>query len=719
MHYYVSPDGADSNPGTEPRPFATLGKACDILGPGDTCWLREGVYREVLRPVRSGKSDKTITFSGYPGERAIISAADPLARWEYAGDGIYSTRMPWSLGDANQMFYGENMQPEACWPAPGRDPLFRPRRAKVEMGDDHTLVCPAIPTVHDNWEGAKLWCAGGQGWICWTRTVLAHDPETHTITFAEGQKKWYKPRKGSLFCLRGHRGALRKPGQWLYDAAAQKMFVIPLDGLKPIDGNWAAKRRKDVADLSGLSHIHIRDISCLGGGIRTDAATKHVVLDGMTARYVAHDYTRDVSQTDGIMLMGHHILAVNCDFGYSSGSILTVGGTDNRVINCHLHHGGYAGLWNGAVRLCGRRIVFSHNTVRHAGRDLVAVHGLSESIVQYNDLSDAGWLTADLGMIYGHNTDFANTVFHHNYVHDNHAGYALGIYFDHLSHNAIVHHNMVWNVRDDPIRINNPSYGCLVFNNTCWKSGPVETFDHSNRNDLFDCRIYNNIFNKPLMLPDHVVQENNRIMPRPRFKDPTAYDFRIDRLADQDIGAFADGVWRAGYDPAGPPEPLPVYEPPRIPWMNLIHNACFELGSLESWQKFGDGGVELVPGNGWGNHVSKGAACPTGTSRYVLHFSGGRVGITQTVTGLRPQTTYSLSAWAQTSCHDVKVLLEVSEHGAAHSSVIFDSKEWCRRTLVFTTGPATTACIRLVKDSETGETWADNFTLPESSSGHA
>ena len=54
--YFVSPHGSDKNAGTMQRPFATLGKAARVLEPGDICFLREGVYREVLRPERSGRT---------------------------------------------------------------------------------------------------------------------------------------------------------------------------------------------------------------------------------------------------------------------------------------------------------------------------------------------------------------------------------------------------------------------------------------------------------------------------------------------------------------------------------------------------------------------------------------------------------------------------------------------------------------------------------------
>lgn len=52
MQYYVSPAGADTNAAVMARPFGTLAKVANVLVPGDTCWLRGGVYREVLRTIR-------------------------------------------------------------------------------------------------------------------------------------------------------------------------------------------------------------------------------------------------------------------------------------------------------------------------------------------------------------------------------------------------------------------------------------------------------------------------------------------------------------------------------------------------------------------------------------------------------------------------------------------------------------------------------------------
>ena len=65
---YVSPKGNDVSPGTKARPWATLGKACATVGPGDTVYLGTGTYRQTLRPGKSGEAGKPVRFVTLPGE---------------------------------------------------------------------------------------------------------------------------------------------------------------------------------------------------------------------------------------------------------------------------------------------------------------------------------------------------------------------------------------------------------------------------------------------------------------------------------------------------------------------------------------------------------------------------------------------------------------------------------------------------------------------------
>jgi Ca2+-binding RTX toxin-like protein len=65
--YYVATTGSDSNSGSSSQPFLTLQKAADIVKPGDTVIVRDGVYSgasgsELLVITHSGTADAPITF---------------------------------------------------------------------------------------------------------------------------------------------------------------------------------------------------------------------------------------------------------------------------------------------------------------------------------------------------------------------------------------------------------------------------------------------------------------------------------------------------------------------------------------------------------------------------------------------------------------------------------------------------------------------------------
>jgi parallel beta-helix repeat protein len=70
---YVSPNGNDSNPGTEPLPWKTLAKAGSTATAGVTVFIKQGIYRERLVPVNSGRADAPITFTSYPGDSVTIT----------------------------------------------------------------------------------------------------------------------------------------------------------------------------------------------------------------------------------------------------------------------------------------------------------------------------------------------------------------------------------------------------------------------------------------------------------------------------------------------------------------------------------------------------------------------------------------------------------------------------------------------------------------------
>ena len=83
---YVSPKGSDSNTGrAKGEPLKTIYRASQLVQPGDTVYLRGGVYKGRYQSyfgydrkpfMTDGRKDAPITIMSYPGEKAIIDGGD-------------------------------------------------------------------------------------------------------------------------------------------------------------------------------------------------------------------------------------------------------------------------------------------------------------------------------------------------------------------------------------------------------------------------------------------------------------------------------------------------------------------------------------------------------------------------------------------------------------------------------------------------------------------
>ena len=67
---------ADTNPGTENRPFKTIQHAVQVAKPGDTVCVMPGEYDERVEVTTSGAEDKPITLRAAPRRSAIVRQFD-------------------------------------------------------------------------------------------------------------------------------------------------------------------------------------------------------------------------------------------------------------------------------------------------------------------------------------------------------------------------------------------------------------------------------------------------------------------------------------------------------------------------------------------------------------------------------------------------------------------------------------------------------------------
>jgi hypothetical protein len=71
--FYVSPSGSDTNPGTSTRPWRSLQRAFDNVGPGQTVFLKGGTYPDWAELSSNGTPTAPITVRSAAGEQATLT----------------------------------------------------------------------------------------------------------------------------------------------------------------------------------------------------------------------------------------------------------------------------------------------------------------------------------------------------------------------------------------------------------------------------------------------------------------------------------------------------------------------------------------------------------------------------------------------------------------------------------------------------------------------
>jgi len=103
--FYVAATGDDAHHGSDASPFRTIQRAADLAQPGDTIVVHEGIYRERVSPPRGGTSDaKRIVYEAAPGERAVVTGAEPVRNWVRVQQDVWKVTLPNSFFGAFNPF---------------------------------------------------------------------------------------------------------------------------------------------------------------------------------------------------------------------------------------------------------------------------------------------------------------------------------------------------------------------------------------------------------------------------------------------------------------------------------------------------------------------------------------------------------------------------------------------------------------------------------------
>lgn len=480
--WFAGPAGNDANPGSPDQPLASIQAGVNKLRPGDTLFVRGGVYRETVVFPISGTAEKPIAVRAVPGEVVIVSGCDPLTGWVLhdAAKRIWKASMPWTLGlGRNQLFTGDRVLIEArfpnrpalglemyvadlspLWPTFGEFSI--PKETRVSRPG--RVVSKLLEGQPDNfWKGAIYQGVHFEGWCA--QTGIIESSKSGEIDVGDRTQGWWfgsaydgkfpQDHEEGRGMIVGHFNALDQPGEWHWQD--HTVYLIPADGGGPQD--IEAKRRQVAFDLSDRSHIRIEGLNIRAASLRLENSVGCVV-DRCQLAYLTH-YThqynagqiekgRDTvkSGETGIYVSGRDNAFLNCGVRYSAGAGFYVRGYHHTIHNCLIDEIGYVGHYLNAITdavgdfpnyenfLVGGHCV-TFNTMRNAGRHFFNIYGNGTSLASrtrgpmdyaatlfaHNHLYNGMLLTRDAGFVTGYfcsggTLNGRNTQIAYNVMHD-------------------------------------------------------------------------------------------------------------------------------------------------------------------------------------------------------------------------------------------------------------------------------------------------------------
>jgi hypothetical protein len=475
--YFIAMDGSDNNRGSKEQPFLTIQKAADLMKPGDTCYVRGGVYRQVVRPKLSGTREKPIRFEAWPGEVVVLSGTEPIrGNWSVHKGRIYKTKVREVF---DQLFVDGQMMIEARWPNMRFEQRFDKNRwATAHKGSEYGLmVDPALAQTGIDWAGAVATLNVGS-WQTYRRIVCNHKLggdrfkyERNMPGHVESKRKW---EGFDHYYLSGKLEALDVPTEWHLDRESGTLYLWMRNGEIPAGRNVEAKVREHVFEAHERQFIELRGFHFFGATFRFESCSDCIV-DNCHLLYPA--WARRVGPAAETLIDGSRNVMRNSSVVFDDGPGVTVQGEHNTLENCLIHDVDFNALDRGhGVSLSGS----SKSTVRNCtifnmgSSEGLTVGGRGPSIVEYNHIYNAGLLQSDGGLIQCHGINLNNTVIRYNWVHDHNAFNwgGNGIRGDDLTRNLLVHHNVVWNCTEKGIIVKGDNN--RVFNNTCLNNPKID-----------------------------------------------------------------------------------------------------------------------------------------------------------------------------------------------------------------------------------------------------
>ncbi|GAA3403391.1 right-handed parallel beta-helix repeat-containing protein [Paenibacillus hodogayensis] len=672
--YYVALTGSDSNNGQSlESPFKTIGRAAEIMQAGDSCYIREGTYRETVKPAASGTQSAPIRFEAFQGEQVVVSGCDLITQWTLHEGSIYKGAMDWNVedGNGNMIFVNGEICGEAQWPNVS-DRLARTQYAVVDRAENDNRTgaifdedLKAFPDGY--WDGAMVACVNGVGYFISTAPVNRFASGTLYYDQWVSSAPYYHAGAGDIYFITRSLRALDTEKEWYYDSSEQKLYLWAPGGDHPEHHVVEAKRREYAFDLRDRAYIEVVGIGCRAASITTQEAHHCQIIRSALCGLDRYFGPRQsiYGRTKGIELGGRNNVLRDCEISHFEGIGIHISGARNQIVNCYIHDGNFESSYASLVWMTGSDHLISHCTITRSGRTCVS-GVFAHSVIQYCDISFANCLTKDSGIIYLFNHDFDNTEIHHNWLHDNVSNHlSFGFYMDAWTSGVNFFNNVVWNIPHHGLHMNRPIQRALIYNNTFHRSANTRSSVFA-LDDMMGVHLANNIFADGEIIDwsEESLVTNNVIGQEVRFVDEERGDYRlqanspavgaglrINGVTDDHPGAAPDAgaypyngeYWAPGYNFSQSVQANLQFT--ALSAKSQIGNVGFETGEWHPWTVL-SGNPSIVFECAW-DYSNFGYKSVTRSNKYAAMLGKGDA-IEQVATGLQPNTTYSFWAGIRT-----------------------------------------------------------------------
>jgi hypothetical protein len=383
--FFVAPNGADANPGSFERPFASLARARDAvraLGQPDrdiTVLIRGGEY-QLTETVVFGLADgaaagRSITYAAYPGERPVFGSGQRVTGWQPLEDPPdflpAAARGEVWVADVSGMIDRKSRRED---PAPGvgepPDPRDRTRFSSLFMGDQrlprassagfHAVPgAPGTPTqmtlplgAIEPWPDlaeAELRVVPSRFWIQNLLPIKSVEDGVATLarpaTYPLGQNSMQT--RPSCF-VENSLAVLDQPGEWVLHAEAKRLYY------------WPRGERPEAEIVAPLLSEFIRMEGKIDYAGPSDRPVRGLVLQGLTFRHgdrlswhggtgwgLQHDWEMFDRPSALVRLRGAEDCAVlDCEFTNTAHTAirLDLHARNNRIEGNHIHDVGGVGV---------------------------------------------------------------------------------------------------------------------------------------------------------------------------------------------------------------------------------------------------------------------------------------------------------------------------------------------------------------------------------------